>query len=94
MTLHRIASQGLGHGVEPNADQVAIEAALLRLIGDRGCRLRAENFGRTYDGYQPDIAVTAIADAIEGILKRADPSSLANRCDQGKLDSPLSGFCA
>lgn len=65
MTLHRVAKQGLAQGVEPNADAAAIDAAVRRLVDDRGCRLRAVNFARTYDGYRPGIAIDAIADEID-----------------------------
>ena len=65
MTLHRVAKQGLAHGVDPNADAAAIDAAVRRLVDDRACRLRAENFARAYDGYRPGIAIDAIADEID-----------------------------
>jgi UDP:flavonoid glycosyltransferase YjiC (YdhE family) len=68
MTLHRVAKQGLGHGVEPNADAATIDAAVRRLVDDRGCRLRAVNFARTYDGYRPGIAIDAVADGIDESL--------------------------
>ena len=65
MTLHRVAQQGLGHGIEPTADGPAIEAAIRRLVDDRGCRMTAVNFARTYQGYRPGIAIDAIADEID-----------------------------
>jgi UDP:flavonoid glycosyltransferase YjiC (YdhE family) len=68
MTLHRVATQGLGQGVEPNAGAAAIDAAVRRLVDDRACRLRAVNFARTYDGYRPGIAIDAVADAIDELL--------------------------
>ncbi|WP_158927192.1 hypothetical protein [Acidisphaera sp. S103] len=68
MTLHRVATQGLGHGIEPIADIDAVDAAVRRLVDDRACRLRAVNFGRLYDGYRPGIAVDAVADAIDDLL--------------------------
>ena len=68
MTLHRVATQGLGHGIEPTADAAAVDAAVRRLVDDRACRRRAVNFARLYDGYQPDIAIEAVADAIDEIL--------------------------
>lgn len=68
MTLHRVASQGLGHGMEPGADTAAVGAAIRRLIDDRACRLRAANFARSYDGYQSSLAVDAIADEIDQSL--------------------------
>jgi UDP:flavonoid glycosyltransferase YjiC (YdhE family) len=68
MTLHRVATQGLGHGIEPTADATAIDAAVRRLVDDRACRLRAANFARLYDGYRPGIAIDAIADAIDELL--------------------------
>jgi hypothetical protein len=68
MTLHRVAAQGLGHGIEPNADASAVDAAVRRLVDDRACRLRAVNFARLYEGYRPGIAVDAVADAIDEML--------------------------
>jgi hypothetical protein len=68
MTLHRVATQGLGHGIEPTANAAAVDAAVRRLVDDRACRLRAANFGRRYEGYRPGIAVDAIADAIDDLL--------------------------
>ncbi|HEY4173079.1 MAG TPA: hypothetical protein VGM42_08620 [Rhodopila sp.] len=68
MTLHRVATQGLGHGIEPTADAAAVDAAVRRLVDDRACRLRAVNFARLYDGYQPDIAIDAVAGAIDELL--------------------------
>jgi len=68
MTLHRLATQGLAHGVEPNADASAIDAAIRRLVDDRGCRLRAVNFARSYEGYRPGIAIEAVADAIDALF--------------------------
>lgn len=68
MTLHRVATQGLGHGIEPTADVAAVDAAVRRLVDDRACRLRAVNFGRLYDGYRPGIAVDAVADGIDEML--------------------------
>jgi UDP:flavonoid glycosyltransferase YjiC (YdhE family) len=71
MTLHRIATQGLGHGIEPSADAAAIDAAVRRLVDDRVTRLRAVNFSRLYDAYQPGIAIDAIADEIDELLTLA-----------------------
>lgn len=68
MTLHRVATQGLGHGIEPIADIDTVDAAVRRLVDDRACRLRAVNFGRSYDGYRPGIAIDAVADAIDDLL--------------------------
>ncbi|HET6308409.1 MAG TPA: hypothetical protein VFG12_14565 [Rhodopila sp.] len=68
MTLHRLATQGLGHGIAANADTATIDAALRRLVDDRACRLRAANFARAYHGYRPAIAIEAIAEAIEDHL--------------------------
>jgi UDP:flavonoid glycosyltransferase YjiC (YdhE family) len=68
MTLHRVASQGMGHGLSPDSDEAAVDAALRRLVDDHVCRQHAANFGRTYDGYRPGIAVEAVADDIEEIL--------------------------
>jgi UDP:flavonoid glycosyltransferase YjiC (YdhE family) len=68
MTLHRVAAQGLGHGVDPAADAEAIEAAVRRLAGDAGCRRRAVNFARAYDGYRVAIAIEAVVDEIGGLL--------------------------
>lgn len=68
MTLHRVATQGFGHGVQPDAGAAAIDAAVRRLVDDRACRLRAANFSRSYDGYRPGIAIDAVADAIDELL--------------------------
>ena len=68
MTLHRLAKQGLAHGVEPNADAAAIDAVVRRLIDDRACRKRAVNFARRYEGYRPGIAIDAVADAIDELF--------------------------
>lgn len=68
MTLHRVASQGMGHGLSPDSDEAAVDAALRRLVDDNVCRQHAANFGRTYDGYHPGIAVDAVADEIDEIL--------------------------
>jgi hypothetical protein len=68
MTLHRVAAQGLGHGVSPDADVACLDAALRRLVDDRACRLRAVNFARIYNGYHPTDAVEAVADGIEELL--------------------------
>jgi len=68
MTLRRLAEQGLAHGVEPNANATAIDAAIRRLVDDSACRLRAVNFARTYDGYRPGIAIDAIADEIDDLF--------------------------
>ena len=69
MVLHRVATQGLGHGVEPGVDVAVMEAALRRLVDDRACRLRAVGFSRAYQGYHPVIAVDAVADEIDGLLR-------------------------
>jgi hypothetical protein len=68
MILHRVAQQGLGHGVAPDSDVAVLDGALRRLVDDRACRLRAVNFGRGYDGYQPADAVEAVADGIHELL--------------------------
>lgn len=68
MTLHRVATQGLGHGIAPDADAEAIDAALRRLVDDRECRARAANFARLYDGYRPGIAIDAVADEINDLF--------------------------
>ncbi|HEX4366511.1 MAG TPA: hypothetical protein VH023_06760 [Rhodopila sp.] len=68
MILHRVATQGLGHGIEPTADAVTADAALRRLVDDRACRLRAVNFARNYDGYRPAIAIDAVTAAIDDLL--------------------------
>ena len=67
MTLHRVASQGLGHGIPPTATAEDAEAALRRLLDDAPCRMRAANFARSYSGYAPSIATDAI---IEACLER------------------------
>ncbi len=68
MTLHRVASQGIGHGLSPDSNEAAIDASLRRLVDDSVCRQHAANFSRTYDGYRAGIAVDAVVDEIEDIL--------------------------
>jgi UDP:flavonoid glycosyltransferase YjiC (YdhE family) len=68
MTLHRVAQQGLGHGVAPDSDAAALDGALRRLVDDRACRQRAANFARAYDGYQPSAAIDAVADCLDELL--------------------------
>jgi UDP:flavonoid glycosyltransferase YjiC (YdhE family) len=68
MTLHRVATQGLGHGLEPTSDAAAIDGAVRRLVDDRACRLRAVNFARLYDGYRPGLAIDAVADSLDETL--------------------------
>jgi len=68
MILHRVAQQGLGHGIAPGSDVAALDAALRRLVDDRACRLRAVNFARTYEGYQPGVTIDAVADEIHELL--------------------------
>lgn len=68
MTLHRVARQGLGLGTPPDTDVPGLDAVLRRLVDDRACRLRAVNFGRRYDGYQPSDAIEAVADGIHDLL--------------------------
>ena len=68
MTLHRVATQGLGHGIDPASDGAAIEAAVRRLAADTACQRRAVNFGRSYDGYGVATAIEAVADEIGSLL--------------------------
>jgi len=68
MTLHRVASQGMGHGLSPDSDAAALDAALRRLVDDSVCRQHAANFGRSYNGYTPDIALDAVVEGIEDLL--------------------------
>jgi hypothetical protein len=68
MTLHRVAAHGLGHGIAPDSDGEAIDAAVRRLADDRDCRKRAANFARLYSGYRPGIAIDAVADDIDDLL--------------------------
>ena len=65
MILHRVAAQGLGHGVAPDASPSDIQAAIRRLADDRGCRQAAARFAGSYSGYRPGLAIEAIADAID-----------------------------
>lgn len=66
MTLHRVARQGLGHGVPPEADEQAAGAAVRRLLDDRATRERAANFARSYSGYTAAMATDAmIEDALD-----------------------------
>ncbi len=44
MTLHRVASQGMGHGLSPDSDATALDAALRRLVDDSVCRQHAVEF--------------------------------------------------
>jgi UDP:flavonoid glycosyltransferase YjiC (YdhE family) len=68
MTLHRVARQGLGHGLAPDTDQDAAQAGLRRLLDDRGCRLRVANFARAYQGYSTAIAIDAMIEDCLAIL--------------------------
>ncbi|HBK09404.1 MAG TPA: hypothetical protein DDZ81_26675 [Acetobacteraceae bacterium] len=68
MTLHRVTQQGLGRGLPPGADADAIEAAVRGLLDDDACRQRVANFARAYHGYQPAIAIDAVADEIDSLL--------------------------
>jgi hypothetical protein len=68
MTLHRVASQGMGHGLSPDSDAAELDAALRRLVDDSVCRQHAANFGRSYNGYTPDIALDAVVEGIEDLL--------------------------
>jgi UDP:flavonoid glycosyltransferase YjiC (YdhE family) len=68
MTLHRVATQGMGHGISPDADAPAIDAALRRLVDDSACRTRAAAFARSYEGFDPAEVVEAIADGLEDLL--------------------------
>ena len=71
MTLYRVARQGYGQGVAPEADMDVAGAALRRLLDDPDCRLRAANFARSYHGYTPATATDAI---IEECLDLLEPS--------------------
>jgi len=62
MTLYRVARQGLGHGVPPEADANAAAAALRRLLDDSARRQSAANFAKRYHGYRPEMATDAILD--------------------------------
>ena len=68
MTLHRVAPQGLGHGLPVDADVSAANAALRRLLDDAACRQRAARFARSYQGYRPSMAATAVIDELETIM--------------------------
>ncbi len=63
MTLHRVAPQGLGHAIPPEADATAAGAAVRRLLDDSACRLRVANFARRYSGYRSSMAIDAIVAA-------------------------------
>lgn len=63
MTLHRIAPQGLGHGLPPDATTEMADQAVRRLLDDSACRLRVANFARHYAGYRPVLATDAIVEA-------------------------------
>ncbi len=60
MVLHRLARQGLGHGIPPNADADVVGAAVRRLLDDTATRRRVANFARSYHGYSPALATDAI----------------------------------
>ena len=60
MILHRLARQGLGHGIPPDADVEAAGAAVRRLLDDTATRRRVANFARSYHGYSPALATDAI----------------------------------
>lgn len=70
MTLHRVARQGLGHGLPSDADVDAAGSAIRRLLDDAACRLRAANFARHYHGYKPEMALDSVLnecmDLVEG----------------------------
>jgi hypothetical protein len=72
MTLHRVATQGLGHGISPNSDAAAIDAALRQLVDENGshwaCRGRAANFGRRYKGFNSIEVIETVGDALEDLL--------------------------
>ena len=68
MTLHRVATQGFGQGIDPASDVAAIDAAVRRIVDDTSCRLHAANFARAYNGYQPATALDAVADDIDDLL--------------------------
>lgn len=68
MTFHRVATQGLGQGMDPDSDQPTIEAAIRRIADAHSCHDRAVNFSRTYDGYRPGIVVESIADELDDLL--------------------------
>lgn len=68
MTLHRVATQGLGHGISPDSDAAAIDGALRRLVDDHACRRRAANFARSYEGFDSTEVIETVADALEDLL--------------------------
>jgi len=73
MTLYRVARQGLGHGLQPEADVDAAGAAMRRLLDDSACRLRAANFARHYHGYKPEMALDAVLDECLDLLEDGAP---------------------
>lgn len=60
MVLHRLARQGLGHGIPPDADTDAAGAVVRRLLDDTATRRRVANFARSYHGYSPTLATDAV----------------------------------
>lgn len=74
MTLHRVARQGLGHGLPPDAGIDAAEAALRRLLDDAACRQRAANFARYYHGYKPEMATDAVLEDCLDLLESDAPA--------------------
>jgi len=74
MTLHRIAPQGLGHGVPADADAAGVDAALRRLLDDAACRQRVAGFARSYQGYQPVMAADAVVGGVKSLTEETPPS--------------------
>jgi hypothetical protein len=68
MTLHRVAPQGLGHGLPADADATAAGAGLRRLLDDAACRQRAAGFARSYQGYRPSMAATAVVEELDALV--------------------------
>ena len=62
MILHRLARQGLGHGIPPDADRDGAGAVVRRLLDDTATRRRVANFARSYHGYTPALAIDAIVE--------------------------------
>jgi UDP:flavonoid glycosyltransferase YjiC (YdhE family) len=75
MLLHRVATQGLGHGIPADGDATAVDAALRRLLDDAACRQRAAAFARYYTGYDAAMALEPILEGCEELLENGTAAS-------------------
>lgn len=68
MTLHRVASQGLGLGVPREADADTILAILRRVLHEPAFADNAGRFAAHYAGYAPALTAAAIAGSCNAIV--------------------------